>query len=77
MINREKYDAILFFQWDSQNNIFYDDCGVPVTNIFEVITPSDLLLFREDHGRCAFFHRDYPEILCVLLVDDAAYQYMY
>ena len=65
----EKYDGYLFFDFDSKENIFYDECGMMVMNILEFITPNNLFLFRQDFGRCAFYHRDNPHILCVLLMD--------
>lgn len=73
MMQREiyplKYEGLLFFQFDEKENIFYDDCGMRVTNIMEFITPNNLFLFQQDYGRCAFYCRDDPHILCVLLRD--------
>lgn len=70
LIYQMGYDGILYFSYDSEENMFYDQCGIRVTNIFEVITPNNLFLFRQDPGYCIFPHRDDNRILCEILTDE-------
>jgi hypothetical protein len=64
------YDEILYFFYDPRDNIFCDQFGFIVLNIFEMITPNDLLLFKEDHGYCIFPHRHSNNILCEILINE-------
>jgi len=66
----QKNQMILYFWWDEENNMFYDECGQLVINIFEMVTPNDLLLFKKDHGYCLFPHRETKGILCEFVTDD-------
>jgi len=63
------YDGVLQFFYDSEENIFYDQCGQIVINIFEVLTPNDIFLFKQDPGYNVFSHRDNNRILCEILTD--------
>ena len=69
LIYKMGYDGILQFFYDSEENIFYDQCGIRVVNIFEVLTPNDIFLFKQDPGYNAFPHRDDHRILCEILTD--------
>ena len=62
-------EGVLQFFYDSEENIFYDQCGQIVTNIFEVLTPNDIFLFKQDPGYNVFPHRDNNRILCEILTD--------
>jgi len=61
---------ILYFWWDEENNMFYDECGQLVSNIFEMVTPNDLFLFMNDPGHCIFPHRDSKDISCEFVTDE-------
>lgn len=63
-------DGILYFTYDPEENTFYDQCGIHMANIFEVLTPNDIFLFKRDHGYCIFPHRDDPHIWCEILMDE-------
>lgn len=52
---------------DKIENIFLDECGKELINIFELITPNDLYLYTEDPGYTIFPHRDDPGLLCEIL----------
>jgi len=63
------WDGILQFFYDSEENTFYDQCGIRVANIFEVLTPNDIFLFKQDPGYNVFRHRDDSRIMCEILTD--------
>ena len=63
------YDGVLQFFYDSEENIFYDQCGIRVVNIFEALTPNDIFLFKQDLGYNIFRYREDPSIICEILSD--------
>jgi len=63
------YDGVLQFFYDSEENIFYDQCGIRVVNIFGALTPNDIFLFKQDPGYNIFRHREDPRIICEILSD--------
>jgi hypothetical protein len=64
------YHAILTVFYNPIENIFYDQCGIRIINIFEIITPNDLFLFKHDNNNCYFRMKDEPYIICEIMVDD-------
>ena len=65
-----KYAFVLYIRWDEKENVFYDTCGFMIGNIFEMITPNDVYLFRQDHGNCSFPHREDRNVLCEIIIED-------
>jgi len=63
------YDEVLQFFYDSEENIFYDQCGIRVVNIFEALTPNDIFLFKQDPGYNIFHHRGNPRIICEVFAE--------
>jgi len=63
------YDGILQLFYDPEENIFYDQCGIRIINIFEVLTPNDLFLFKQNQEYNIFYHRDNSRIICEILTD--------
>lgn len=43
-------DYTLYLYYYEQQNVFTDIDGIVIYNIFEIITPNDLFLFRHDSG---------------------------
>lgn len=70
---RMGYDGILELYYDSEENLFYDQCGIRVRDIFEVLTPNDIFLFKRNPKCNVFLHRKYPRILCEILTQSAYY----
>jgi hypothetical protein len=66
----DSYGAILFIRYDPEENVFYDECGFRIRNIFEMITPNDLVLYRANHDYCCFPCRYSRNILCWIGADD-------
>lgn len=66
LIYKMGYDAILYLTYEPEENTFYDECGFRIVNIFEIISPNDLLLFRHDSHNCCFLKRDEYDILVVI-----------
>lgn len=59
------YDGVLYFELDLETNLFYDQCGMRVDDMFEILTPNDLYLFRESNVDSLIFrHRHDRNILC-------------
>jgi len=52
-----------------EENFFLDECGQPIHNIFELITPNDLFLYREDPGHNIFPLRDHKDVWVEILND--------
>lgn len=44
----DQYIEIINIEYDAEENSFYDQCGIHITNVLEMITPNDLLLFRQN-----------------------------
>lgn len=61
----DDFKDVMVIYHDPDKNIFLDsDCGYIIPNIFEMITPNDLYLYRNDPGLNIFPHRDIPDLLC-------------
>lgn len=58
---------ILYLYYDSIENTFYDDCGQRIDNIFELIRPNDLYLFRHDPGNVLFPYIHVPGLWCEIV----------
>lgn len=59
------YEAVIEIFYDEVENAFYDECGQRINNIFELVTPNDLYLYKSEATRySSFFQRDDPRILC-------------
>lgn len=65
-----KYQEVIYLWWDPRDNTFYDQHGAQLPNIFEIITPNDLFLFRNDHGYSIFPYVKDRRILCEINVLD-------
>jgi hypothetical protein len=60
----DKIDSIGLF-YDVEKNIFLDEDGQVVKNIFELITPNDLYLFRHlEKEYVVFRHRFLKNVVC-------------
>lgn len=64
------YDEILYFIYDPVENVFYNQYGVVILNIFEYITPNNLFLFKQDFGYCLFTHKNNHRIWCEILLKE-------
>lgn len=58
---------ILYLYYDSSENTFYDECGQRIDNIFELIRPKDLYLFRNDPGNTLFPYIHEKGIWCEIV----------
>lgn len=54
-------------------NRFIDEDGKPIYNVFEMITPNDLLIFRNDPGITMFRHRDIPRMYVEIVEEEEHY----
>lgn len=60
---------VLFLIYYPEENIFYDECGMRVTNILEMLTPNDLFMFKRfPRDYYIFTDRSNKNITCYLLV---------
>jgi hypothetical protein len=66
----ENYDAVLNIYWDPNENMFYDPCGIRIRNIFALVTPNDIFLFRQNPGYCSFPCRNDRRILCEISIEE-------
>ena len=64
------YDDILLIRWDDETGVFHDVYGCRIDNIFELVSPNDLYLFRRDHGCCIFPHRNIRRIGCEIFIEE-------
>lgn len=58
-------DSIGIF-YDVERNLFIDEDGFPIINVFELITPNDLYLFKLGGTYMVVNHRSLPGVLCEL-----------
>lgn len=69
-IGTTEYLQVLYIYWSEKENIFYDTQGIQIPNIFDMVTPNDIFLFRQDPGYCTFPYRHNNLILCEILTDE-------
>jgi hypothetical protein len=63
------YDMIMYIFYDSVLNIFYDINGLEVHYLFELLTPNDIMLFKQDHEHNIFMNREDRRTMIEILVD--------
>lgn len=66
----DQFQEIIYLWWDPRDNAFYDPHGARLSNIFELVTPNDILLFRNDHGYNTFPYVKDKTVLCEINVLD-------
>lgn len=59
---------LCYIYYDPESNAFYDEDGAQIDNIFELITPNDLYLYRHDPG-CNLFPCRFDRELTFEIVD--------
>ena len=74
MLNIEKgmsmgYNCITVIFYDSYNNTFYDQYRYEIFDIFKMLTPNDIFLFRHNGGDNIFTHRYKRDTMVEILVD--------
>jgi hypothetical protein len=64
--------------YDRDNNIFVDEDGFPIYEIFTMITPNDLYLFKKKKCYMIVNHKTLKNVVCELywLDDDSDYETM-
>ncbi len=56
---------------DEDDNVFYNECGIKISNIFEILSPNDLFLYRKDPIVYTHFHmKDDPTVICEIITTD-------
>lgn len=70
MPTRLTCDALMIVIWNETENAFYDECGQHIENIYELITPDNIFLFRHNHGNCLFPMVDDRWILIEIIVEE-------
>ena len=58
---------MFYLYYYEDDNLFTDDDGHVIYDIFSVITPQDLFLFRHDNGFNVFPMRDHNDVLCEII----------
>lgn len=57
-----RFEDVIQLYYDKERNKFVDDGGFIVYNIFSIITPNDLFLFKYHKQYMIVHHRDNQEI---------------
>lgn len=65
-------DSIGLF-YDADRNVFIDEDGFIIWSIFEIISPNDLFLFKQNREYMLVRHRSIPELLVELYYPDDDY----
>ena len=73
--NYGKYKKIVYIIYSPGLNMFYDLRGKRLSNVFELITPNDLYLYKNDPGITLFPHRSKPNTLCELVTAEILEDY--
>ena len=60
----------LLLEYRPSENAFYTQTGEHLSEIQHFVRPSDLYLFRRDHGTCNFPMRRYPEITVEIFIEE-------
>jgi len=58
---------ILYLYYYEDENLFTDDDGHVIYDIFTIITPQDLFLFRHDNGFNIFPMKEHNDVLCEII----------
>jgi len=75
-IDTDQYEAMLYIEYDADENSFYDECEIHIVNIFDIITPNDLLLFRKFPQTYSYFTtRNDSKIICKLIMNGVSTNY--
>jgi len=72
-----KFDDIIGLWYYPEDNLFIDDNGFPVFDIFRMITPNDLFLFRHDKEYTLLSCSTNPKIGVELFYPDDDYSLYY
>lgn len=63
-----KPGKLIFYMYYYEDvNLFTDDDGHVIYDIFTIITPQDLFLFRHDNGFNVFPMRGHDDVLCEII----------
>ena len=63
-----KPGKLIFYIFYYENeNLFTDDDGHVIYDLFTVITPQDLFLFRHDNGFNTFPMKDHDDVICEII----------
>ena len=65
----DEYDVFGLFYYENEN-VFKDDDGFIVWDIFNYITPNDLYLFRKTHETMFVNHKTIPNMIGELYYPD-------
>jgi len=60
---------VLHIYYHDRENIFTDDDGHVIYDLFDIITPQDLFLFRFDPGFNCFPVVGDPDVLCEIIIE--------
>ena len=63
----QTFNKLIRILYDRCLNMFYDIAGRRITNVFELITPNDLYLYRNDPGNSIFAHVSEPHTMCEII----------
>jgi hypothetical protein len=66
---------MMFIFYDEVMNCFYNTRGERIQNIFSILTPGDLLLFRNDPG-CCTFRTPFPQVVCEICTMEEGYTFL-
>ena len=67
-------ETVLLF-YNTKHNIFYDVDWKEVHYIYELLTPNDLILFKDDYSRNIFVGRDRKTMIEILVnYEDSEYE---
>lgn len=66
----EEFDDVLYIEYDPYTNRFYDQCGFHIINIYEIVTPNDIFLFKKNHLEHSWFnHRGIRNVVCKIIMN--------
>lgn len=61
--------------YDAEQNVFIDEDGFVIWSIFEIISPNDLYLFKENREYALIQHRNFPDWHVELYYPEDDYDY--
>jgi len=63
-------DILIRLYYDSKDNVFYDEDGFVVFNIFDYITPTDLYLFKNSIYDMFVSYDNGAVVVCEICTED-------
>lgn len=64
----EDFDDIIELEYDPDENSFYDEWGFHINDIYTMLNPQDVMLFKNDYYINTFNYKGNKNVICIIKV---------